>query len=499
MTRTADQDFIAIETAGGTRICVPPTADCLTTYVLLEQEDWFEPELAFLRRRARPGLRVLDIGANFGVYALPLAVAAGPAGRVFAFEPSVATGAYLRAGIAENGLENIELFDLALSNREGTATLTGAAPELNAIFFSATEDAAGTGERVSVTTLDGWAADRDIGAVAVVKIDAEGEETNVVAGGRRFFAEQDPLVMVEVRQGDRLDLAAVDLLGESGYAPYRLVPGLDALAPLTRDPDSGAPDLDPYQLNLFCAKAGRAESLAQDGYLVREEADPAPAADEARWQAWMADRPYAQLFAGRTAFAGRPGEGDYRAALAHFVAAEDTETGIAGRHAHLSAAVLAVDRALAAHQSLSRLCTGARIYAAFGARQKAANALADASGRLGQAQAVPDEPFLAPAAAFDDGADKDPNVWITLAVMETLVRLFGQSSCFVGAKTRPVVEQLARSGLASPEIERRAHLIRIKARQDIVPPSAKLTETGPGNRNAALWRQSGLVRWAVRS
>jgi hypothetical protein len=62
-----------------------------------------------------------------------------------------------------------------------------------------------------------------------------------------------------------------------------------------------------------------------------------------------------------------------------------------------------------------------------------------------------------------------------------------------------VVEQLARSGLASPEIERRAHLIRIKARQDIVPPSAKLTETGPGNRNAALWRQSGLARWAGRS
>lgn len=498
MTRTADQEFIAIEVAGGARICVPPTADCLTTYVLLEQEDWFEPELAFLCRRARPGLRVLDVGANFGVYALPLAVAAGPAGRVFAFEPSVATGAYLRAGIAENGLENIELFDIALSNRDGTATLAGPAPELNAISFSA-EAPAGTGERVAVATLDGWAADRDVGAVALVKIDTEGEETNVVAGGRRFFAEQDPLVMIEVRQGDRLDLAAVDLLGESGYAPYRLVPGLDALAPLARDPGSGAPDLDPYQLNLFCAKAGRAEILAQDGYLVREAAKSAPAVDETGWQAWMADRPYARLFAARTAFGGRPGESEYRAALAHFAASEDARAGIAGRHAHLSAAVPAIDKALAADESLSRLCSGARIYAAFGARQKAANALADASSRLGQGQAVPDEPFLAPAAAFDDIANMEPNVWITLAVMETLVRLFGQSSCFVGAKTRPVVEQLARSGLASPEIERRAHLIRIKARQDFVPPSTKLTETGPGNRNAALWRQSGLARWAGRS
>jgi len=42
---------------------------------------------------------VIDIGANYGVYALSMAQAVGPAGRVWAFEPASGTASLLAAGI----------------------------------------------------------------------------------------------------------------------------------------------------------------------------------------------------------------------------------------------------------------------------------------------------------------------------------------------------------------------------------------------------------------
>jgi hypothetical protein len=45
--------------------------------VLLEQEDWFEKEIAFVRRLLRSGMRAVDIGANYGTYTLAMARAVG--------------------------------------------------------------------------------------------------------------------------------------------------------------------------------------------------------------------------------------------------------------------------------------------------------------------------------------------------------------------------------------------------------------------------------------
>jgi hypothetical protein len=45
----------------------PRRIESLTTWVLLEQEDWFEPEIRFLRRFLKSGMRAIDIGANVGV------------------------------------------------------------------------------------------------------------------------------------------------------------------------------------------------------------------------------------------------------------------------------------------------------------------------------------------------------------------------------------------------------------------------------------------------
>jgi len=62
---------------GGVEILVPGGRPGMTSYVLLEQGDWFEPDLAFVRGFLRPGDAVVDVGACFGVYALSTAARVG--------------------------------------------------------------------------------------------------------------------------------------------------------------------------------------------------------------------------------------------------------------------------------------------------------------------------------------------------------------------------------------------------------------------------------------
>jgi SAM-dependent methyltransferase len=65
-----------------------------------------EPVLDGLRELVRPGETWLDIGAGGGRYALPLALQAG---HVIAVEPSEGMLGVLREGMAEHGIENVEV------------------------------------------------------------------------------------------------------------------------------------------------------------------------------------------------------------------------------------------------------------------------------------------------------------------------------------------------------------------------------------------------------
>ena len=79
----------------GAILSVPNAINAITTYVLLEQEAWFEKEVAFVRRYIRPGMTAIDIGANLGVYSIPMARQAGLTGAVYAYEPTSETRSFV--------------------------------------------------------------------------------------------------------------------------------------------------------------------------------------------------------------------------------------------------------------------------------------------------------------------------------------------------------------------------------------------------------------------
>src|SRR5438552_10655854 len=132
---------------------VPDSINLITPYVLCEQQDWFEDEIAFLRCALQPGHKAVDVGANYGVYTLSIAKAVGPTGAVWAFEPASSTAAYLAQGIAANRFSHVVLECSAISAECGTAQLSiNVNSELNALVRG--QESSVAAETVRVVTLD---------------------------------------------------------------------------------------------------------------------------------------------------------------------------------------------------------------------------------------------------------------------------------------------------------------------------------------------------------
>ena len=105
-------------------IFVPDSLKKMTTYILLEQLDWFEDEIKFLKKFILPGNKVIDIGANYGVYTLTLAKLIGNKGYIYSFEPCTETRNFLESSIVANNFMNITIDSRGLSNKKKEAILS---------------------------------------------------------------------------------------------------------------------------------------------------------------------------------------------------------------------------------------------------------------------------------------------------------------------------------------------------------------------------------------
>jgi protein O-GlcNAc transferase len=310
---------IMLPLVDGTQVVVPDSLQLITPYVLREQQDWFEDEIKFLRRILRSDQRVIDIGANYGIYALSMARAVVPQGKVWAFEPASATAAMLAQSIAANGFKQVVLEKCALSSQPGTARLSlHDNSELNELIRG--KEAAGPSEEVPLTTLDEALQRHGWNDIAVVKIDAEGEEANILQGGKEFFSRLSPLILYEIKAGSTLHLELIAAFAALGYRSYRLVPGLDVLTPFQAN---AWPDL--YLLNLFCCKADRAALLAADGYLIETATQvPSSLLETHYWNRTLANLPYGgQLLQAWKSSAQASGRGELDASLALFAFGND--------------------------------------------------------------------------------------------------------------------------------------------------------------------------------
>jgi FkbM family methyltransferase len=160
-------------------------------------------EIAFAVEQARPGTVVIDVGANIGMFTIPLAHAVGARGRVVAIEPSPENVRRLETNIELNALENVTVEPIAAAERAGSTLLRLATDP--AFHSTATvAEARETNLTISVPTetLDHVWERLGEPEVSLVKVDTEGGECSVLRGAARLLSNSGPAVLVEAKDQD---------------------------------------------------------------------------------------------------------------------------------------------------------------------------------------------------------------------------------------------------------------------------------------------------------
>jgi FkbM family methyltransferase len=171
-----------------------------------------EPDLCHLAPRLlRPGMTVVDVGANVGILTRQFCRLVGPTGKVFAFEPDPLTFKYLEFNT--RSFSNKRLVQSAVSDNHEAALLY-LSPD-GATGNSLLNQANSAGSlSVPCISLDEFLEREGRPAIDVVKIDVEGAELGVLRGLRQTRSRLPGLQLV-------VEYCPKNLLG-SGVEPRLL-------------------------------------------------------------------------------------------------------------------------------------------------------------------------------------------------------------------------------------------------------------------------------------
>lgn len=155
--------------------------------------DYERAETDLIRSHLSEGSVFVDIGANIGWFTLQASRWVGDSGKVFSFEPRPSTFDHLSKSIKINGLENITIYNKALSDEVGSATLI--APEGHNSPGSSYLGK-GKGVPVLLSTLDALLPPLD--RLDFIKMDVEGWEPNVIKGAVQTIQKFHPIILSEI-------------------------------------------------------------------------------------------------------------------------------------------------------------------------------------------------------------------------------------------------------------------------------------------------------------
>lgn len=181
-------------------------------------------ERDFVSHNLMPGMHVVNIGANVGLYALMASKLIGLSGKVYAFEPSGETFSVLKKNIELNRCINIISENMALSDFSGSLLLRSdpLAPAADGHRYvekiDATNTEASDGEVVQCKTLDSyWNEDpeRSVLSIDMMIIDVEGAELSVLKGAVETIQRSPNLTLLLECTENRLEVK--DFLESFGF------------------------------------------------------------------------------------------------------------------------------------------------------------------------------------------------------------------------------------------------------------------------------------------
>jgi FkbM family methyltransferase len=178
-----------------------------------------------------PGACFVDVGANEGYFSVIASKLVGDRGRVIAVEPQRRLRAVLEKNFELNGVTNVEIADIAISDQPGSASLH-LSPDTNTGSTALRQSTryATKQETVETCTLEALLASRGIERVDLLKMDIEGFEYEAILGSPELFRSRRIRALALELHGRALverSRAPEDILAFLRSCGYRLELGLE--------------------------------------------------------------------------------------------------------------------------------------------------------------------------------------------------------------------------------------------------------------------------------
>jgi FkbM family methyltransferase len=211
MRRRGAHDAASDLSVGASILCPPWLGDS-RYYIALGYHDY--SEFSFMLALLREDDLFVDIGAFLGAYSI---IAANRGATVHAFEPSSKNRKPLTRAIEMNGyMDRVTIHSTAVANHHGEAFFSNSWGSGNRLLDESGHDDTAR-QVVQVRRLDDISSPFEVRELAVLKIDAEGFDIDVLKGGRSFLERHNPVLIVEFWEGGA-DIRA--WLKRAGYSLY---------------------------------------------------------------------------------------------------------------------------------------------------------------------------------------------------------------------------------------------------------------------------------------
>jgi FkbM family methyltransferase len=229
--------------------------------------EFSEEETKLFARIVKPGMTVVDIGANIGAHTLFFAAAVGPSGAVIAFEPQRVLYQMLCANLALNEITNVRPLQMGAGRESGQAFIPGIDYAKPGNFGGIALGRQGIGEEVMVAPIDQIGLEQ----CHFMKIDVEGMEEEAILGAKETIARHRPILYVENDRREKSPSLIRRLL-EMNYLLRWHLPPLFSAENAYRNAQNVFPDI--VSVNMLCVPREADPNVADSAEIVDPDAWP---------------------------------------------------------------------------------------------------------------------------------------------------------------------------------------------------------------------------------
>lgn len=229
----------------GSRMYVDPRDQAISRFLMLDGV--YEPEeTKMFKDTIKPGMVVLDIGANIGYYTLIASKLVGDTGKVYAFEPVPRNYQFLKKNVQINNYTNVVTIPKALSNKKGKQKIFVNSRQFGSCSLFEGCVACDYSVTIETLTMDEFFKTHNK-KIDLIKMDVEGAEGLILEGSKEILEANNITIFMEfcprMLKGCKTDpLKLLYELKKQGFNIYRV------------DENIGPTQSSPEEIIEFCKK-----------------------------------------------------------------------------------------------------------------------------------------------------------------------------------------------------------------------------------------------------